>query len=245
MSLWEGLDKALTVTLKLVALGAFLLAVLTLSFCSDQSLKAGSTWTFARLQLAGLRPEKFTLLGIELAATGADAGNAAGLASDLLTVSQNVQVPQEVRDHLKKLAGQVKDYAQQLSDRESKFVSAIKSASRPPAHDAKSVGGWVYLGRRSSSGAWAPVSDKIKLPSLTEHEFALTKDAVRVEKDPAAPSQSESVRADENSQTIRLIRAGDSPLKILSTQESPSIGGAKLIWARVDVAPSELYEVRP
>lgn len=247
--IWESLDKALTVTLKLLALGFMLLVVLVLSFCSDEKVKETSTWTLGRLELVGLRPAKFSLLGVEFqsaatAATGVEAGNAKGLASDLLAMSGDKRVPEEVRDRLGELAKQFGNYAQQLSDRDKKVVAAIKSASRSPAPDAKPMTGWVYLGRRASSGAWAPPSDKISLGEPESlRELKIERDVVLVDKDPGAPSLSEGAPA-ASSETIRLIRAGGRKLKILAIQKSPSVGSAELQWARVEVDPSELYEVK-
>lgn len=249
-SIWDSLDKGLTVTLKSLTLGVVLLAILVLSFCSEKKVKETSTWTLGRLELVGLRPTKFSLLGVEFqaaatAATGAEAGNAKGLAADLRTMAEDKRVPQEVRDQLTKLADQVGNYAQQLSDRDKKVVAAIKSASRSPEPDAKPITGWVYVGRRSSSGVWAPLSDKISLREPESlRELKIERDVVLVDKDPAAPSHSEDVAAAASPETIRLIRAGSGKLKILALQESPSIGSAKLEWARVEVDPSELYEVQ-
>jgi hypothetical protein len=185
-------------------------------------------------------------LGVEFeaAATGAEAGNAEGLAADLRTMSEDKRVPQEVREQLEKLAAQVGTYAQRLSERDKKVVTAIKSASRSPAPDAKPVMGWVYLGRRSSSGDWAPLSGKISLSGPEPlSELRIERDVVLIARDPAAQSLSEDATA-VSSETFRLIRAGGGKLKILGIQESSSIGSAKLQWARVEVDPSELYEVR-
>lgn len=249
-SAWDNLDKGLTVTLKFLTLSVVLLVVFVLSFCSEKTVKDTSTWTLGRLELVGLRPTKFSLLGVEFqsaatAATGVETGNAKGLAADLLVIAENKQVPQELRKQLTTLADEVGNYAQQLSDRDKKVVAAIKSVSRSPAPDSKPITGWVYLGRRSSSGAWAPISEKISLNAPEPlHELKIEKDVVLVDRDPAAPSLSEDATKSVSSETIRLIRAGKEKLKILSLQETPSIGSAKLYWARVEVDPSELYEVQ-
>jgi hypothetical protein len=251
-SIWESLDKGLTVTLKLIALGVVLLVVLVLSFCSDEKIKETSTWTFARLELAGLHPTKFSLLGVEFeaAATGTEVGNAAGLAADLQAISKDERVPQEVRVQLENLATQVDKYAQRLSERDKKVVAAIKNASRSPDADAKPVIGWVFLGRWSSSNAWAPPSDKISLSEVKSlddlkklKELKIERDVVLVERDPALPSLSEGA-AEVGSVSFRLIRAGTGKLKILGIQPSPSIGDAEFQWARVEVNPSDLYEVK-
>jgi hypothetical protein len=246
-SIWDSLDKGLTVTLKSLTLGVILLAILVLSFCSEKKVKETSTWTLGRLELAGLRPTKFSLLGVEFQAapTEAEVGNAKGLAADLHTMAEDKRVPQEVRDQLTKLSDQVGNYAQKLADRDKKVVAAIKTASRSPESDAKPITGWIYVGRRSSSGIWTPLSDKISLSEPESlRELKIEKDVVLVDKDPAAISHSEDVAAAATRETIRLIRAGSGKLKILAMQESPSIGSAKLEWARVEVAPSDLYEVQ-
>lgn len=91
-SRWDNVDKALSVTLKLLALSLFVLAVLVLSFCSDDSVKQTSTWTLGRLELVGLQPTKFSLLGAEFetaaaAATGTEDSDAKGLSADLHTIA--------------------------------------------------------------------------------------------------------------------------------------------------------------
>lgn len=246
---WENFDKALTAILKLIALAIVLGVVLVLSFCSDEKVKETSIWTLGRLELVGIRPTKFSLLGVEfqavaLAATGIETANAKGLATDLQAFSEDKRLPEDVRDRLGEWAEQIGNYAQQLSDRDKKVVAAIRNASRPPAPDAKPVTGWVYLGRRSSSDTWAPRSDKIYLPEQDPlRELKVTKDVVLIEKDPAT-SAAQDVEAATDSGTIRLIRAGGSALKILAIQESPSIGSGTLKWARVEVNPSDLYEVK-
>ena len=69
------------------------------------------------------------------------------------------------------------------------------------------------------------------------------KDAVLVDVDPAAPARADGAAA-VGAENFRLVRSGSAKLKILETHESASIGNAKLQWARVEVDPSEIYEVQ-
>lgn len=247
---WESVDVALTVTLKLIVLGAFLLLALSLSFCSDEKVKQTSTWTIGRLELAGFRPTKVSLGIIELqaaatAATGVEAGNARGLAADLKRLASTPSIPTTASEQLIKLATEVEGYSRQLANRDKQLLSAVKTASTAPASDSGSVHAWIYLGRRSTTGEWAPMSDKITLNNnVSASEVKVTKDVVLVDSDPSLPQQAAGNSANDQASTIRLLRAGGDSLKILSVTESPSIGNGKLQWARVEVQPRDLYEVR-
>lgn len=247
---WESVDVALTVTLKLMLLGAVVLVVLTLSFCSDEKVKQTSTWTVGRLELAGFKPTKVSLGIIELqaaatAATGVEAGNANGLAADLKRLAASPDVPTAAVEQLNKLATEVEGYSRKLASRDQKFLSAVRTASTAPASDSGAVNAWVYLGRRSTTSEWAPLSDKISLnDKLSPKEVKVVKDVVLVDRDPGLPEQAAGNGASDQADTIRLLRAGGEALRIISVSESPSIGNGKLQWARVEVQPRDLYGVR-
>lgn len=176
------------------------------------------------------------------AATGTEASNAKGLSADLHTMADDDSVPKEVRERLAGLADQVGKYAQQLSDRDKKLVSAIKTVSRAPSPNSEPVIGWVYLGRHASTGAWAPKSDKVSANAESD-ELKIERDVVLVDRDPSETS-SPFAGTESKAQTIRLIRSGTVALKILSRKQSPSISEGKFEWARVEVSPSDLYEVK-
>lgn len=247
---WEGVDVALTVTLKLLVLSAVLIIILSLSFCSDEKVKETSTWTIGRLELAGFKSTKVSLGIIELqaaatAATGVEAGNAKGLAADLKQLASMPNVPAAAGEQLNRLAEEVEGYSQELAIRDKQLLSAVKTASSAPASNSGRVIAWIYLGRRSSAGEWAPLSEKISLNNKqTPTEVKVVKDAVLVDRDPQLPTETGGSGTSAQAETIRLLRAGGDPLKILSFAESSSIGNGKLQWARVEVEPRDLYEVR-
>jgi hypothetical protein len=248
-SIWERVDTALTVTLKLLVLGAFVFGILSLSFCSDRSVKETAAWTLGRLELAGFRPTKLSLGVIELqsaaaAATGVEAGNAKGIAQDLARLAK-ASGNKDIELELGKIAEQIGTYSERLEARDYKLIDVVRTASQSVKPEVGPIFGWLFLGRRSATGDWAPSSEKIQM--TTPHEpktVTIKKDTVLVERDPARESPDGSKRSDSQ-QLFRLVRAGGKPLNVISLSEAESIGNAKLVWARVEVEPVDLYEARP
>jgi len=237
----ETIDVAVTAAIKVLVLGVVLVFMLMLSFCSDDTVKGGSKWLTGRLELTGFKPKKLSLGILELeAAVGAETGNVQGLAAELKRLATDSGAG-TVGSQLARLAADVDSYSQRLASRDEKVAATVRTVAQTPSSDSRPVAGWVYLGRLSSSGEWAPQSDKLTLDNQKKPaKLTPQKDIVLVDKDPSTQTAAGTANPSE---VLRMLRAGTSPLQIQSIQTTESIGNGKLQWARVSVLPTDLYEL--
>lgn len=239
----EHVDITATAIIKLIVLGVVATFGLMLSFCTDNTIKSNSEWLGKRLELTGFKAKKISLGIVELeavaASTGADTANVQGLASELRTLAADKK-SRGVSNELTKLASDIEAFSKLLVVRDAKLAAAVRTAAQPSATTASTASGWIYLGRRSSDGDWAPQSDKLTLDNpKSPKTLAAVTDIVIVDRDPSLPS----AEAAGPKEVVRMLRAGSGAIKILRAQETPSVGSGKLVWARVDVPPAAIVEI--
>jgi hypothetical protein len=129
----------------------------------------------------------------------------------------------------------------------SRFVSAAESAARPLASSSAPTTGWVYLGRVSNSGAWAPQSDRVQSSATPEsvakgNRIATIQNSSLVS-DLDANADDGSIASGTTSSTVKVFIRPKTSLEVLEVRNQGSIGGGKLLWAKVQVQSDSLLQV--
>lgn len=126
------------------------------------------------------------------------------------------------------------------------FAAAAENAARPAAPSTQESEGWIYLGRVSSSGAWAPQSDRVasqENPSLVGTGSRITtKEQASLVGSLDTPPDNASSANDIDSKTQYFVRPG-TELKVLEVRDLPSVGSGKLLWAKVSVKSDYLLKL--
>lgn len=127
-----------------------------------------------------------------------------------------------------------------------RLVAAVDQAARPASALQDAMEGWVYVGRLSSQGAWAPRSERMAAPDdpaglvvgasvKTLHNTSLVG---RIESDAGSGSADQP-----GSAAPKIFIKPDTRLEVLDLQRQDSVGGGKQLWVKVKVAPAALLEL--
>lgn len=144
-----------------------------------------------------------------------------------------------------------KDEIVQLEARRAelaRIVAAAEGVARPAAPSVTPQVGWVYLGRVSSDGSWAPQSDRVKsstVPSGVARNGLLEvqqNTSLVDELDLDSKETPSSASAGSTITPSLFIRPG-TRLKIVDVKQQGSIGDGKLLWAKVQVPSDALLQI--
>ena len=118
-----------------------------------------------------------------------------------------------------------------------------------PANISQPVDSWIYIGRVNSDGQWAPISEKIENFSVDIISAGVDKKAIHIVKptrivaDPRKSSIDHSADQDHANKMVLLLKQA-STAQIVEFFAETSAGKAQNIWARVEVDPVDIIEVR-
>lgn len=129
------------------------------------------------------------------------------------------------------------------------IAAAAEESAKPVAASTKIQTGWIYLGRESSSGKWAPQSDRIEYNDsplnikngtkiTTAANVALVED-IDTETN---PSISNGVGSSAKSRQF-IVPSVD--LTATEIRRLPSVGDGKLIWAKVSISAESISQISP
>lgn len=123
-------------------------------------------------------------------------------------------------------------------------IDRLVAVARPMKNARDSVTAWIYMGRASDAGKWAPLADGVEpVPNL-----GVTKDfhAIKILKNKSFVENLESkvnlLDKTAINEPVVLVRSGTT-LQISEIKTEPSIGGAELVWAKVTIPPEALLEI--
>lgn len=168
----------------------------------------------------------------------ADVLNVAALQGAESLVQQALATPDplEARRQLTTLAGDLASRSQQLKEAQAQKAREVAKVAKPAAGSTPLVA-WVYVGRLNSSGRWAPVSDDVipdprggkpQTVALKANTMLLATLADTGDQAPSGP--------------LQMVR-NDTQLPVIEVRQEDSIGGGKLVWAKVSVPADNVLEV--
>jgi hypothetical protein len=141
-------------------------------------------------------------------------------------------------------ASKLKEQVAQLDAKTAeldRLVVTADIASVPAPVTQGDVTGWVYLGRVSAAGAWAPRSDRVKSAEKPSDvtvgaEIQTLKNSSLVNDIDSDTSRSNSPTTADQSNRM-FIKPGIQ-LKILALRNQKSINDGALVWAKVQTTSS-------
>lgn len=136
----------------------------------------------------------------------------------------------------------------QLEAKKSELVrlaAAAENSARPATPSKQETVGWVYLGR-VSGGTWAPKSNRVESSAtpdaVTAGSNIKTQQNTSLVDNIDAPLVESSSARQSDSATNFFVKP-NTALKILATREQDTIGGGKLLWAKVRVGSENLLQL--
>jgi hypothetical protein len=128
----------------------------------------------------------------------------------------------------------------------ARLAAAAEHAARPAAPSQQLVEGWIYLGRVSADGEWAPQSDRVesaKDPSLLIAGMQVSaRQDVSLVDDISAEPNDQHVSTQSTSATALFLKPATA-VKVLDIRKQDSVGNGKLVWARIKVSSDALLQV--
>lgn len=149
---------------------------------------------------------------------------------------------------LRPLQQQVGDLKGSIAQLEAKkaeltgFAAAVDASAKPANISSPESHGWVYIGRVSSAGAWAPKSDRI---ATSAQPAGLTSGATVTTESNAAlvddiNTSANDVKPSTGKSSTRLFIRPGTDLVVADVKQQDTIGGGKLLWIKTKVASSAL-----
>jgi hypothetical protein len=180
--------------------------------------------------------------------------NKIGLASEVLGINaaRAKSIAETVQDAAAK--AQLNAMAEDLSRQQQQKVEELArmTASQRPqnraltATNAASVQRWIYLGRYSG-GQWMPASFSVAAPAypLTPRQLlTVTSDALLYAGiDCQRADLSGQAGTGDSKAQASFVRAGPEGIPLTGkTQECDSVGGAKTVWAELDIPAARFHD---
>jgi outer membrane murein-binding lipoprotein Lpp len=122
-----------------------------------------------------------------------------------------------------------------------RFAAATDRAAKPVLPSDQESDGWVYLGRVSSSGNWAPKSDRVESPKNLD---AIIQGSTITTKQNTSLVDNIDIETSKQPDTsIETFIKPGTKLEVLAIREQDSIGNGKLIWVKVHLTSESLLQV--
>jgi hypothetical protein len=146
----------------------------------------------------------------------------------------------------------IKTKREQIAQLEAKraelalLAAAADNPGRPAQLSMQESTGWVYLGRVSSTGDWAPQSDRVKStdnPKLVTPGSSITTLQNVSLVDNIETQNDDKPSGGQSQQKPNFFIRPDTELRVSAVREQPSIGGGKIIWAQVQLSSESLVQI--
>lgn len=129
------------------------------------------------------------------------------------------------------------------------IAAAAEESAKPVSSSPEIQTGWIYLGRESSSGKWAPQSDRIKYddspPNIKNGTKFTTAANVALVDDIDTETNPSSENGTSPGTKSRQFIIPSVNLTATDIRKLPSVGDGKLIWVRVSISTKFISQISP
>lgn len=178
-------------------------------------------------------------IGLASEVLGINAARAKDIAASVEDVATKAQLNAMAQD----LAMQQQEKVEELA----RITASLRPVSRAsPVAGAGSMQRWIYLGRYSA-GQWIPPSFSVSAPAypvMPRQLLTVTSDALLYAGiDCQRADLSGQAGSDGTGAKTSFVQAGPEGIPFTGkTQECDSVGGAKTVWAELDIPAARFHD---